>query len=336
MSNFNFYKESQDKKNQETTSPKANSVNDIPKSEITVKNNTLVSVNRDATEIVVPEGVEDIGINAAQNCRLLTRVSLPSSLKHIGQSAFNGCSSLREINFPEGLEKIDRYAFFECTALESVSLPSSMRALEPAAFGSCHNLKELSLSEGITDIASSFAKNCFCLKRVTLPQSVEKISYSQLICSPSAPNTVLTFSDSGKQYVAAPDLSLPNSCYTSLDSVNLKETVLSNKEYSAVLTEALEYLCSIYSDDCKFERTSPITKNNLLAVKDGHFCGIICKFICDYWNYKDYDEFSTFVLLTPDSAPFPVKHLVHVNSPDDGDYSFKEESEQIFAWLVKK
>ena len=60
-------------------------------------------------------------------------VSLPSTLKRIEYSAFEGCKGLRNVSLPEGLEYIGKRCFFR-SGLEEVVLPSSVRDVCLRAF----------------------------------------------------------------------------------------------------------------------------------------------------------------------------------------------------------
>ena len=85
-----------------------------------------------AREIVIPEGVEELGEGAFLFCGL-ERVQLPSTLKVIGDSAFFCNNSLTEIQLPDGLEKIDDQAFVD-TPLETVRIPGSVKYIGLGAF----------------------------------------------------------------------------------------------------------------------------------------------------------------------------------------------------------
>ena len=50
-------------------------------------------------EIVVPNGVIYIGIDAFYSCNSLISITIPSSLIQIGNNAFYGCKSLTSITF---------------------------------------------------------------------------------------------------------------------------------------------------------------------------------------------------------------------------------------------
>ena len=63
---------------------------------------------------IVPEGIETIGPEAfysdGGNNGVLEAVTLPSTLKEIGEYAFFRKKNLREISFPSGLLKIKKKA----------------------------------------------------------------------------------------------------------------------------------------------------------------------------------------------------------------------------------
>lgn len=58
-----------------------------------------------------------IGYQAFSNCRSLTNITIPESLKSIGASAFFGCTSLTSITIPESVTSIGNSTFRECISL---------------------------------------------------------------------------------------------------------------------------------------------------------------------------------------------------------------------------
>lgn len=64
--------------------------------------------------LVVPDGVTNIGRYAFVNCSGLTSVELPSSVSCIESGAFMGCSNLTSIEIPNSVDSIGDYAFDFC------------------------------------------------------------------------------------------------------------------------------------------------------------------------------------------------------------------------------
>ena len=47
--------------------------------------------------ITIPNSVKSIGDRAFQDCRSLTSITIPNSVKHIGSCSFSGCNQLKDI-----------------------------------------------------------------------------------------------------------------------------------------------------------------------------------------------------------------------------------------------
>lgn len=56
--------------------------------------------NETITEIIFPEGLEEIGSEACYGCTNLTSVKFPSTLKRIGDRAFTHCIKLKHVEIP--------------------------------------------------------------------------------------------------------------------------------------------------------------------------------------------------------------------------------------------
>lgn len=156
----------------------------------------IVANNPEIKEIVVPEGVTEIGENAFKDankslesvvlpstlvkigeyaftyCEHLKAVKIPESVKEIGEKAFENCKSLEECNIPEGITEIkDRT--FDSTALKHITLPNSIKKIGVCAFSSSP-LEELVLPEGIEEIGQG-AFSHTKIKEVAFPKSLKKI-----------------------------------------------------------------------------------------------------------------------------------------------------------------
>ncbi len=72
------------------------------------------------TELVLPEGVEEIAEKAFYCCEKLQQCNLPSTLKTIKDMAFSLCSELMTLTIPENVEFIGVWAFSACPSLVRV------------------------------------------------------------------------------------------------------------------------------------------------------------------------------------------------------------------------
>ncbi len=84
-------------------------------------------------DMVIPEGVEEIGDSAFASISKITSLSLPTSLRTIGPSAFHYCGINSRIIIPNGVESIGRGAFASNTP-NYIYIPSSVRSIGVSAF----------------------------------------------------------------------------------------------------------------------------------------------------------------------------------------------------------
>ena len=112
-----------------------------------------------AKALVITEGVTTIGDYAFSTYfSNLTSVSLPSTIKEIGYSAFSDCTKLAGIEIPEGVTAIGDGAFFNCSSLETINIPASVSDIQISAtpvtfgpFGQCLNLKNIYVADDNTN-----------------------------------------------------------------------------------------------------------------------------------------------------------------------------------------
>lgn len=90
-------------------------------------------------DIVIPDtvtvgkkkyAVTAIGLSAFNDCKFLTSVSIPRTVKEIGYYAFSGCLSLESIVIPNSVEKVASFAFENCISLKNVTIEDGETTLE--------------------------------------------------------------------------------------------------------------------------------------------------------------------------------------------------------------
>lgn len=129
--------------------------------------------------LIIPEGVEEIGLSAFQGCANLTgSLFLPTTLKTIGYSAFEGCGFTCEISLPDNVEEIGDRAFFNCRNLYGgLRLPQRLKILGGQAFSQCLGLSgSLEIPQGVTEIKGSTFHGCNFGGTLTLHDGVTMIA----------------------------------------------------------------------------------------------------------------------------------------------------------------
>lgn len=144
--------------------------------------------------VALNDGVTTIGSEAFIGCTSIESVSLPDTLKSIGESAFEN-TELTEITIPDSVTVIGQYAFrgasiqsitlsealtgisygcFENAELQEIILPDSVRSIGGYAFRNS-TLSKITMSQNLTSIGYCAFEDCRKLTSVTLPEKVEII-----------------------------------------------------------------------------------------------------------------------------------------------------------------
>ena len=123
-------------------------------------------------ETIIYEGityrVTDIGESAFDGCSSLTSVIIPNSITSIGSVAFYGCTSLTSITLPNSITNIGGAAFANCYSLTSITIPTSVTNIERNTFAGCSSLSSIIIPNNITSIGYSAFYGCSSLTSVTI------------------------------------------------------------------------------------------------------------------------------------------------------------------------
>lgn len=95
--------------------------------------------------VVISEGVTSISSCAFWNCRALTGITTPSSLKSIGFAAFGQCDALKDVNIAAGV--IGESAFIRDRAIEKVTIGADVTAMQISAFEDCSSINSVYISD---------------------------------------------------------------------------------------------------------------------------------------------------------------------------------------------
>lgn len=93
-----------------------------------------------AGDISIPSSVKVIGDGAFFDCSEITSVSIPDSVEEIGFLSFAYCLSLTELTLPSNLSEIAMGTFLYSDGLETVTIPASVKSIGNAAFSGCESI----------------------------------------------------------------------------------------------------------------------------------------------------------------------------------------------------
>jgi len=81
-------------------------------------------------KVIMNEGLQRIPSTSFTNCVALEEVVIPSTLRWIGDSAFNNCYQLKKLVLNEGLLQLGAWTFGGCSSLECITIPSTVMIVQ--------------------------------------------------------------------------------------------------------------------------------------------------------------------------------------------------------------
>ncbi len=116
--------------------------------------------------------LKKIGEKAFNMAYNITSCPLPDSVEEIGKDCFSSAWNITDCRVPQSLKSLGESAF-NGVGFEKIEIPSCLTVIPPYAFDSA-NASELSLSEGIVTIGKR-AFNGLQITSLSVPESVEAI-----------------------------------------------------------------------------------------------------------------------------------------------------------------
>lgn len=162
----------------------------------------------DLTEVVIEDGVTEIGKDVFQGCVGLTNVAIPDSVKKIGTWSFYMCKGLKNVDIPanteigdssfrqSGLEQVTvsggsvgNYAFHRIDDLKKVSI--NCETIGEEAFSGCDYLTDITLGENVKTLGDKAFYTCDALERVEIPSTVTDIGEKTFYSCPALKEAII-------------------------------------------------------------------------------------------------------------------------------------------------
>lgn len=127
------------------------------------------------SSVVLPSSVKAIGDRAFQDCNALGSVTLNQGINTIGIRAFSGCTSLESLILPESVSSIGDYAF-NSSGIKEIVFPKDVTEIGVGLFADNRALVKADLSQlNLTDLPDYTFTGCTSLSDVSFPSTLKKI-----------------------------------------------------------------------------------------------------------------------------------------------------------------
>lgn len=138
--------------------------------------------------VTLPSTLKEIGEYAFNGMTLLESVSISADVEKIGGYAFQGCTSLKSVIFNEGegngLTEIGECGFHGCSALASIELPDTLTVIGKSAFMGCKALTSIDLPDSLRTLGENAFASCTKLSQVNFNEGLETIDkYAFYYCN---------------------------------------------------------------------------------------------------------------------------------------------------------
>ena len=128
-------------------------------------------------EVIVEEGVTELGHGVFFECVRLEHVKLPNTLKRIGDYAFGKCDKLTHIDIPKSVKfLLDDSGILYNSGIKSLYIPGSVDFIPNRFCYECNSLETVEIGDGVSVIGELAFAYCGNLKSIYIPKSVTRIS----------------------------------------------------------------------------------------------------------------------------------------------------------------
>lgn len=145
------------------------------------------------SSVELPNTIDTIRKNAFYTCKNMTSITIPNSVRYIGENAF--CESgLTSLTLPESVEYVGKGAFCN-TDLTTFELPQSFEKIPASMFRGCVDMTSVKLHDRLTNIGD-YAFSWTGVSSFEIPASVKELgmgvlydsrSLKTLVCLPVVP-----------------------------------------------------------------------------------------------------------------------------------------------------
>ena len=130
------------------------------------------------TSVTIPSTVKNISNSAFEGCGSLITLQIMGAVEKIGESAFKGCGSLSTLLTNGDIDELGDSAFENCTSLTMVQIDGAIKMMGKSVFKGCIKLETIDIEGDIDEIGDSAFEACESLKTLKIKGNIGKMGLS--------------------------------------------------------------------------------------------------------------------------------------------------------------
>ena len=213
-----------------------------------ISNGVLTKYKGRGGDVVIPNGVTEIGANVFDKNESITSVTVPYGVTKIGGSAFNMCKNLKSISLPDSLTEIGSSSIRDCRSLARLVLPRNLKKVGDCSISGCSALTEVIIPYGVTYVGRGSFQSCTNLKKLVIPETATQVG--DVLCW-STPNVTIYAEASSK----------PASWHADWNKYNFPVVWNYGKSASTPTTYTTTSVTPISRNDSTFEIVNGVLKS---------------------------------------------------------------------------
>ena len=166
----------------------SNALLTLQSDEFNINNGVLIEYKGKKENVVIPEGVVEIGRDAFMWCGSLVKIEIPAGVTKIGDGAFTFCGALKSVKIPQSVTAIGLHPFYACNSLESIAVETGNKVYSVS--GNCLietkakklicgcNNSVIPTDGSVTEIEAFAFGGLDNLNKIIIPDSVIKVGDS--------------------------------------------------------------------------------------------------------------------------------------------------------------